>query len=276
MHEVITNRRNTYALRTDTSKLSYFRVFQSELIKLKGLRSAKVLLILTALTMIASGVGGSLVLLGPNGGSGLTETPVAASTLHSAGLPLAQLLVGALGVLFIATEFAAGSIRVTFTAVPTRTPVIIGKAVAAGVVTFVISVVGVLITGLTAQVILSANGLAFDFLQTQVLLSGGATALYLSFIAIIGVSLGTLLRSTAGGIVLLVILLSVLPGLTSLIPLPHSQLYPLFFPAQAGSQMIAIDVQAGVMNQWQAGIVMALWPIVLTSFTAIWMRRRDV
>ena len=50
------------------------------------------------------------------------------------GLQLVMLLVGALAVLAIGSEYATGSIRTTMTAVPRRTPVMLAKAVVLSVV----------------------------------------------------------------------------------------------------------------------------------------------
>ena len=81
----------------------------------------------------------------PGGGGAATGRNPFASTdptaLSMAGVTLAQLIVGVLGVLLISNEYANGSIRNWFGAVPRRLPVLWGKAV---VLTLVLSVVMVL------------------------------------------------------------------------------------------------------------------------------------
>ncbi|TDK23933.1 hypothetical protein E2F48_14145 [Arthrobacter crusticola] len=250
-------------------------ILRSEWIKLKSLRAARTLFALTVVAIIVTGVGGAIALIGSQGGNELAQAREPASALHSAGLPLAQLLVGAVGVLFIATEYVSGSIRTTFTAVPRRVPVITAKAAVAGTASFAVGGASSLLTHVAVQVVLAASGTAVSMFHPASLISAVATGLYLAFIAVIGVSLGVILRSTAAGIVLLVVLLSVLPGLVPLLPLPGSEQYPLFFPAQAGAQMIAV-VQEGLLTQWQGGVVMALWAGFFTLAAAAWIRKRDI
>ena len=54
------------------------------------------------------------------------------TAISLAGVTLAQLIVGILGVLFISNEYANGMIRSTFAAVPRRLPVLWAKVIVLG------------------------------------------------------------------------------------------------------------------------------------------------
>jgi hypothetical protein len=72
---------------------------------------------------------------------------------------LAQLIVGALAVLFLSSEYTTGMIRSTMTAVPTRLPGLAAKAVIIAVVSYVVTTAAVYLAFLIADPILQGDGL---------------------------------------------------------------------------------------------------------------------
>ena len=72
------------------------------------------------------------------------------------GLVLGQLLLGALGVLAITTEFSSGMIRATFAAVPGRPLVLAAKAAVLGAVTLAAGEISAFAAFLAGQAVLTA------------------------------------------------------------------------------------------------------------------------
>ena len=75
-----------------------------------------------------------------------------------AGVNIAQLAVGVLGVLLISGEYATGMIRATLAAAPRRLPVLWAKAGLYAVVTLGLMVVSALVAFLVGQQALATHG----------------------------------------------------------------------------------------------------------------------
>src|SRR5664279_5991990 len=87
------------------------------------------------------------------GGEGAVNEPDA-TALSMAGVTLAQLIVGVLGVLLVSNEYANGSIRNWFGAVPRRLPVLWGKVIVLAGSLAVVMVLATLAAFLVGQAIL--------------------------------------------------------------------------------------------------------------------------
>lgn len=143
------------------ARLSFARVVRSEWIKLRTLRStwttlAAVLGVLIGVGLIAATVAGGGATGGPGGPPADTD-PV--STVL-AGANLAVLVVGVLGAVIGAREFTSGLIRTTLAAVPSRLPVLWGKAIALSSLLVPVTVGGVLVALVAGMPILDSQGQA--------------------------------------------------------------------------------------------------------------------
>ncbi len=107
---------------------------------------------------------------------------------------------GVLGVLVITSEYATGLIRTSLAAVPRRLPVLWGKAGLLAVATVAVSLPAAFTVFLAGQSILARQHLGATLSQPGVARAVIGSALYLAVAGLIGLGLGTLLRSTAGGI----------------------------------------------------------------------------
>ena len=116
------------------------------------------------------------------------------------GVQLAQLAIGVLGVLLVAGEYATGTIRASFAAVPRRLPVLWGKAVVVALTTLLLCLPATLAAFLVGQSILSAERLDITLSHPGVARAVLGSALYLSAVGLLGLGLGALLRSTAGAV----------------------------------------------------------------------------
>jgi ABC-type transport system involved in multi-copper enzyme maturation permease subunit len=112
----------------------------------------------------------------------------------------AQLAIGVLGVLVINAEYSTGMIRATLSAVPKRLPVLWGKAVVFGAVAFAVSLPAVFIVFFIGQAILSGQHINIGITHPGVIRALFGAALYLTVMGLLGLGLGAIVRSTAGGI----------------------------------------------------------------------------
>ncbi len=191
------------------------------------------------------------------------------------GLAFAQLIVGSLAILLIASEFGTGMIRSTMIAVPRRIPAVLAKALVVALVAYVVGTVSAFITYFAVQPVLSPSDMGFAF-STEVLGSILCTGLYLSLVSLMGLALGTLLRNSAGSIVTLSALLLVIPMVLSMIPGEAIENISKYLPSNAGAQLIATQITDGALTQLQGGLVMAGWAIVPLAFVLVAVKRRDV
>lgn len=131
-------------------------------------------------------------------------------------LPFAQFCLAALGALTITSEHATGMIRASTTSVPNRRTLYLAKTAVVAALAFIAGqllalttvAAGTLLTGDRPAPIASTTTLSDAFQQ----------GLLLTATALVGLGLGTLIRSTAGTFVALAGLIFVLPALVAFLP----------------------------------------------------------
>jgi len=254
-------------------RVTLARVIRSEWIKFWSLRSTMVTLIVAVALLIGLGLIAAAVIGdgdgGPGGngprGDGGPQNPV---DISLAGLNLAQLAFGTLGVLFMASEYATGMIRSSLTAVPKRLPVLWAKiAVFAGVA---------LILGLAASAIAFTGGQAIlgdagaSWSDPGVARAVLGTAVVLAGSGLLGIALGALLRSTPAVITTLVGVMFLLPGIAGLL-LPDSwgDNVTRVLPPNAAEAFTDVTQNSGTLNPWVGLAVFATY-IVATIAAAAW------
>lgn len=268
---------------------NFFRVLNSERIKILSLLSTRVLFLCAIALMVGfaalQGWGlGQITTSARNGGAGPREAiDVTAVLPHVpvAGVSFSQLIIGALAVLMISGEFTTGMSRATFAAVPTRWPVLTAKAVYTVVIGFVLTYVGGYLGGLVVQPILANyNGLHLDMASWDVQRFMLLNAAYVAAVALMGLALGGLLRNSAGAIVTLVALQFVLPIIFQLIPGDFFKEARKYLPSNAASAMFQAGSSAPqdttLLEPWQGTLILAAYVVVLlgAAFTAL--KQRDV
>jgi ABC-type transport system involved in multi-copper enzyme maturation permease subunit len=254
--------------------VSFSGITNSEWTKLRSVRSSRWCLFLTALFVIAIGI---LVCL-------ITESRYpdihrAVHPLESSlvGVNLAQFAVGVLGVLTITAEYSTGMIRSSFCAVPKRLPVLWAKALVFAVVTFVISLPSILIAFFVGQSILSGKHIDVSISHPGVLRSLIGAALFLAVMGLLGLGLGAIIRTTAGGISALVAMVFVIPPILEL-ALPESAYNAIsgYLPLNAGGAVWTISPAAHTLSPWAGFAVFCAYAVVALAIGAVLLRRRDV
>jgi hypothetical protein len=280
-----------------TGGVTFLRVLNSEFIKFRTLMSTKILLVLTFVAIVGIGVLSALVRwnfinqLVVVGRQGHTETvqqavdsfpPGSGFSLYNlpnAGLNIGILVMGSLAVLFIASEYATGMIRSTMNAAPGRLSTFGAKAVVLVVVSYVLSVAAAAVTFLLTAPMFANFGLDLGWNTDGVLYSVFTGGLYVAGVALIGLSLGTLLKNPAGGITVLVGIMFVLPFAGNFLGFAPGEFWkyvPQYLPSEAAGRFLAIGHADGMPDPWQAGLVFLGYIILFMVPALIVLKKRDV
>ncbi len=202
------------------------------------------------------------------------------TSISLAGVSLAQLAIGVLGVLIITSEYAGGAIRSTLVAVPQRRTVLAAKAAVFAVVTLVVSLIACLVSFFLGQALLSGRGIDAHLGDPGVLRVVVGAALYLGLVGLFALGIGTLVRHSAGAISALFGVLLVLPGLVLLLPSAWSHAAAKYLPSNAGSAMAQSDASRAVddgsqLAPWTGLGVFALYVAITLVCAAVAFDRRD-
>ncbi|MBT2513748.1 ABC transporter permease subunit [Arthrobacter sp. ISL-30] len=264
---------------------SFFRVLNSEFIKFRTLLSTLILLGSTVLVMVGFGA------LNAWGVGQFSEAsrddPEAAAAfaaqgadltvrVPTSGLDFAQLIIGSLAVLLMSSEFTTGMARSTFAAVPKRTPAFVAKLLVVTVSAFVLTVAAALLTYVVAAPILDNYGFTIDLGTEHSLRMLLVSGLYVAAVAAIGMSLGTLLRNSAGGIMSLVGLFFVVPIAFQLIPGDFFVEARKYLPGNLFQTITAGTPADGALEIWQASLWLGAWVAVPLVLAMVLLKKRDV
>jgi ABC-2 type transport system permease protein len=138
--------------------------------------------------------------------------------VNLAGVQLAQLAIGVLGVLVITAEYSTGMIRSSFTAVPKRLSVLWAKAIVYGLTLLALMIPSVLVAFVVGESLFSRHHINIPFSHHGVARAVIGAGLYLTVVGLFGLGLGAIFRNTAGGISAFAALMFVLPPLMNVLP----------------------------------------------------------
>ena len=264
---------------------SFLRVLNSEFIKFRTLLSTLVLLGSTVLVVVGFG---ALSAWGTGQfAAAATSDPEAAAAfasqggdlavgVPSSGIAFAQLILGSLGVLLMSSEFTTGMARSTFAAVPRRLPAFAAKLLVVTVTAFVLTAASVLLAGLVSVPILDNYDLKLDLASSQSVKLLLVSSLYVAAVAAIGMSLGALIRNSAGGIMSLVGLFFVAPIAFQLIPGDFFEEARKYLPGNTVEPLTAVEHLPDTLEAWQAAVVLGAWVVIPVLLAALLLKRRDV
>jgi ABC-type transport system involved in multi-copper enzyme maturation permease subunit len=264
------------ARRVAVGRVTQARVSLSEWTKLRSVRSTRWSLLVTLLLVIGLGILVCAIVearyshLGPD-----ERHHFNALRASLVGVNFAQLAIGVLGVLVITAEYSTGSIRATLSAVPKRLPVLWAKALVFGVVALVISLPAVFIVFFAGQSILSGRHIDISISHPGVIRALVGAALYLTVMGVFGLGLGAIVRSTAGGIASLAVLVFVLPPIVGLLPSSVSNSLDPYLPSNAGGAVWTIHPDPNTLAPWAGFGVFCAYAAVAIAVAAVLMLRRD-
>lgn len=249
-------------------------VLWSELIKLRSVRSSRITLLAAAAIMV---LGGAILGYATSASDWASlEESLRAPSATMAGYVLAQLVVGVLGVLFVASEYSTGMIRTTFAAVPNRVAVIAAKSMVIGAVTLLVMTVASLLAFLSGQVFLSADGHGTSLTDSDALSAVLGIGAYMTFVGVLGGALAWIFRSAAAAIGVLVGLLLVLPSIVQLLPGSDGDSISPYAPTNAGEALWSnSSPQVELLSPLGGGVVLLAWLAVTLTTAVMVVRRRD-
>ncbi|MFE7278749.1 ABC transporter permease, partial [Streptomyces sp. NPDC057623] len=266
---------------TTKYKVTGLRVLRSEWAKFWSLRSSWITLGVAVFLLVlfgavaaytyspdAAATGGPP---GPGGSGGDSD----AVSLALTGVTFASLAVGVLGVLASAGEYTTGMIRSTLTAVPRRLPVLWSKAAVIGPIALVLTAVGALAAFQLGAPGLDGEKISLALSDDGVLRSLAGAGLYLGLVAVFGVALGALIRSSAGAIAALVGVLLILPGLASLLPDSWYDTLSPYFPSNAGAAVYALHESSDALSPGAGLAVFAGWVALTLAGAAVRLVKTD-
>lgn len=256
-------------------------VLRSEWVKLRSVRSSTTTLAAAGAAMFLIGLifagilGGVFSAGGGDTASEFANNP-AGATLQ--GTLIAQLIIGVLGVLVITSEYATGLIRSTLAAVPRRLPVLWAKAAVITATTLPVMLVTTLAAFFGGQALIGSGDIATASLgDPGVLRAVLGTAGYLTGIALFGLAVGTLLRSTAAAISTLFGVVFLLPGLGSiLLPASWRDDVLQYLPSNAGSAFSSVIPGPELLSPGPGLAVFIAWIAVALALAAFALKRRSV
>jgi ABC-2 type transport system permease protein len=260
-----------------TGNVRFAGVLASEWTKLRSLRSTVWSLIAAVAVLIGFGLLFSFGVVSRWDRIGARERLTFDPTRISlGGVFLAQLAIGVLGVLIIGGEFSTGMIRSSLAAVPKRLPVLWGKAIVFGVIALVLMTMASVAAFEVAQGVLSAKGVQTTLGADGVLRAVLGAALFLTWVALFGLALGTLLRNSAAAISTLVGVLLVVPILMNFLPSDWRDHIDRWLPSSAGASLMAVHPTDAQLTPGIAGIMLIVYLVISFAAAGILLLRRDV
>jgi ABC-type transport system involved in multi-copper enzyme maturation permease subunit len=258
------------------ARVTQLRVIHAEWTKLRSLRSTRWSLLTACVAM--AGLGPLIAAIAMarwnhmSLADRLTFNPIDQSL---GGYELAQFAIGVLGVLVISGEYSTGMIRSSLMAVPKRLPVLWAKIVVFAAVSFVLMLAAALIGYLASQAILTEQHVNVPLSRAPALRTLFGTVLFMTVTGVLCVALGTIVRSTAGGIAAYVGILFVLPGVVLILPGSISDSIHPYLPSSAGEAIAHAFPGANTFSPWGGFALFCGYTVAAIAAAAVLLLRRD-
>jgi ABC-2 type transport system permease protein len=247
-------------------------VTKAEWIKLWSVRVNVVGILAPAVALVLLGVLFSALAPTDMGPGGTTTDSV---SLAFGGISLSQLIVSVLAALFVGSEYASGLIRTMFGAVARRTRVLRAKAIVFGGVTWLAMTLGAFGAFFAGGAVYGGNFPSYSIGDPGVLRAVLSAGFYCACVALMGIAVGFLVRSTAAAIGFLIGLLMLAPLLVELVPGTAGETLIKILPSNAGEAMMSVTSRATLASPWLSFAILVAWVVGLLAVAAVTLRRRD-
>lgn len=213
----------------------------------------------------------------PAEGASREEAMVDVQDAAALGIVLAQFAFVALATITVTSEFATGSMLATLQWEPRRGRVLAAKLAVIAPVVLVSATLMMLIASLVADLTAGDYG---SFVLADVLETAARSGLYVTPAAMLAAGLGFVLRSTAGTLTVIFLLLLLLPLMLAPLDLPVVSTLGQYLPGSGGmhfasaSQMIGL----GELPYSETGglVVLLAWVTGVIVVGYLILRRRDI
>jgi ABC-type transport system involved in multi-copper enzyme maturation permease subunit len=255
--------------------IGFTNLLRSEWTKLRSVRSTYWTAGLAVLASIALSI-----VISARTANNISHGVVSATDLDSTltsltGLYIAQVAIGALGVLTISSEYSTGMIRATLTAVPQRRAMLAAKGLVFAAATLIAGEIMSFTAFGIGQALLARVHAGASLSQPGVLRATIGGGLYLTVVGLLGFGLGALVRHTAGALSAFFGVLFALTALTDLLPTHLRNQVINYLPANAGSQILTVLHPPGALAPWTGLGVLLLYAVAATTAATILITRRD-
>ena len=180
-------------------------------------------------------------------------------------------LIAALGVRAMTSEYVTGMIRSTFAATPNRRRVLAAKAGIIAVFVFPVALLTSMVSFEVGQRIFTSQHLAVSFTHPGVLQAVVFCALAVALVAVMGVGLGGLIRHTAAATTTLVLVIVGGVTLGQLLPAGLRQ----YVPGTALQAAITVNHSAGLLRPGTAVLVLGIYAAIALAGASIRMSQGD-
>jgi hypothetical protein len=260
---------------TAGQRVTQLRVAHSEWTKLRSQPSAAWSLLTAFVLVVGGGVVAAVLQVAHPPHGAAAAAAVNPTSISLTGVGLAQIATGVLGALLITSEYATGQVRATFAAVPTRLPVLYGKAAALTLALLAACVPATFLAFLIDQPILSSHHLSTTLGHPGTARAVLGCGLYLVAIGLLGLGLGTLLRHSAGAIAALFGALFGLELVAGFLPGSWSGQVSKYLPMNAGTDIESTGNNPGSLAPWTGFGLLCLYVIAVLALAAWRLRRVD-
>jgi hypothetical protein len=247
-------------------------VLRSELCKIRSVRTTYWALLATLAFNLAVAV--LLAIFLPSQLNAHERATLDATRVSLGGMHLSQVACGLLGVLVITSEYATGTIRATFSAVPQRRLVLTAKALVLASAVLAAGAIACFAAYLAFAAIASGS-LRTSLGDPGVLRAVFGGALYLTALGLLGLALGAIIRSGAGAVATLLGLLFVPSILVQLLPHSLGQKLNGFVPMEAGGAIFSLHRDAGMLKPWAGFGVFFVYVTVALTMAFLQIDKRD-
>jgi ABC-2 type transport system permease protein len=255
------------------------RLLRSEWTKLRTVRST----MWTLLSTVVIGIGIGVVIttgLAVTYTNGSAEDRVGFDPVSASlqGQFVTQLGVGLLGVMAVTTEFATGMIATNLVSVPRRGRFLAAKAAVLAAVALVVGEAIAFPSFYLGQATLSARDVPHVALTdgAEVVRAVAGYGVYMALVALFGLALGVLTRSTAGALTILAAVVFIIPVLSGALPESVQDVLRLWWPSAAGSRIMTTVPDPDLLGPWAGlGVLCAFVALMLAIAFALF-RSRDV
>jgi ABC-2 type transport system permease protein len=250
-------------------------VLRSEWIKIRSVRSTVWALVAMAVALIGGAAFAAVGVVVKDSPPAATAVVIDPSGGTLSGTGLAQLAVIVLGVVAVTGEYRTRMIRSSVAAVPTRLPLVWGKAAVVAASAAVASVAALLLSFLVASMVVATEGLSISLITPGVPRAMAGAALALGVTGALATGFGWLLRNTAAAVFLLLAVFYVVPTLATLLPPPVGEKVMPFLPSNAVAAVTQVAPVEGALPPGTGLAAYAGYAVITLLAAALVLRRRD-
>jgi ABC-2 type transport system permease protein len=251
-------------------------VLNSEWLKLRSVRSTTYVLLAIALCLLSGALVSYLMTADWDTSPPDVQQKFGSADPSAMVIPFTQFCLGVLGALAITSEYGSGMIRTALVSVPQRKAYLLAKTAVVATASLLVGLTTTLLAYGTGELITGDRPTPIsayrDFGEALPTLLANTASLVL--LALLGLALGFVLRSTAGALVSLCALLFVLPTVALILPSPwNERAYALMLPSLA--PQLSGDIPNAPLSPLQAALAMAAYLLVALATATLTLLRRD-